>query len=115
MNRKPIVGEILIAHTPKNRWHDERVEEAKVLQVGVKYFKVSARPNSRFLVESWDLANSNEVHNNPMDLYTSREEMDTKLTHSRRVAELRSRLDHYKSWESLSEDQVSAIHKIVFP
>ncbi len=115
MKRKPIVGETLVAHTPKNRWREETVEETIVLTVGRKFFTISSRPRSRFSVTSWRPCDYNESVNSPISLYESRLEMDCDLLTAKQTKELSEKLRYSSDWNKLTGEQIAAIHKIVFP
>jgi len=115
MKPKLKVGDILIAHKPKGRWQGESVTETKVTSVGRTYFTIACQGKSKFLVGSWRQADSNDVINTPINLYVSHDEMNTNLIRQSQVSALSDHLRYQRDWESLTNEQISAIHKIVYP
>jgi hypothetical protein len=109
------VGDTLIAHRPKGRWQNEEVREVKVTGVGRLYFTLDWQVKSKFRVQDWRQADYNESVNNPVNLYVSHDEMNAVMIRQKQVTDLSNLLHYQSDWRSLTSEQISAIHKIVFP
>jgi hypothetical protein len=115
MKPKPKVGDVLIARRPKGRWQDESVVNAKVTSVRRLYMTLDRFGNTKFRMDTWQQADSNACYNHPIELYRSKDEMLDEILNRKQLHELKIRLQYSDGWQTLTNEQISAIHRIVYP
>jgi hypothetical protein len=115
MKPKPKVGDVLIVRKPKGRWRDESVMDAKVTSIGRMHMTLDRFGSTKFRLDTWRQSDIDACHNHPIEIYRSKDEMIAEIMNRKQLHELKIRLQYSDGWHTLTNEQISAIHRIVYP
>jgi hypothetical protein len=111
---KPVVGEILIAMTPKNRGAERKETQATVTKVGRKYFTCRVGvAHVDFHLETWVRTGNNMHANFPIHLYRTEQEIRDSQDREALAGELSAKFKYFMDWKKLGITKLREIKRII--